>query len=201
MVSLYTEFRDFCQNVDKLIDLQTHISPLEPKYSKMVAEIILIRLFDIITASFASTASKMVSGATYIDGTRPVILSPTRSQAAAFDSMRTRGRSKPKSMLNWVKVDDIKDNTKYVIDQSEHFIRILDNHSIFIDEMRVVRNRIAHNNKRTRTEFRNVVLKYFGAKLNFVSPGWLLLSSRHKPSIVEQYLHKSKALMKALVKA
>ena len=201
MVSLSAEYRDCYRNINKLLDLQTHTAVLEPKYSKIVAEITSLRLFDIITESFASTAKKIVSGATYVDGTHPLILCRARSTAAAFDSMCTKGRPKPKRMLNWAKVADIKDNTKYVIDPSDHFIKTIDQHSLFINEMRVVRNRIAHNNDTSRKHYRKVVLRYYGAELNSVSPGVLLLSPRQTPSIVEQYLHKSKALMKALVKA
>jgi len=201
MVSLSVEYRNYYTATKKLDDLQLHIGSLEPKYRKVIMEIILLRLFDIFTMCIASIAAKIVCGALYVDGARPLVLMPARSTTTAFNNMTYHARPKPKTRLYWSRVRDIKDNTKYVIDTSDHFIQVLDHHSILISEMRNIRNRIAHNNERSRRHYRAVVLRYYGAYLNYVSPGTLLLTPKQTPSLIQQYLIKSRVLVKELVRA
>src|SRR5260221_13249501 len=92
----------------------------------------------------------MICGAKYLDGTNPNILVPARSAVAAETSMMSHGRAKPMS-LKWTKASYIKDNLKYVIDPSEHFVTELDHQVSFIDEMRRVRKRKVHTNPGART--------------------------------------------------
>lgn len=200
MVSLDSNYRGCCLEIDRLIDLQSHIGTLAPKYSKMVAEIILVRLFDIIVESFASIAVKLVCGALYVDGSNPLVILPARSKQAAIQNMTSVGRRRQR-VLRWSEVDEIKKNIRYVLNISDHYIRTLDHHCLLINEMRIVRNRIAHNNKRSRENYRRVVLRHYGASLNFVSPGMLLISSRQTPTLIQRYLLNSKALIKVLLKA
>jgi hypothetical protein len=67
--------------------------------------------------------------------------------------------------------------------------------------MRRVRNRIAHNNADSRRKYRIVVRQYYGAFVNTVTPGVLLGSNRHSPLLIEQYIRKSKIVVKEIVKA
>lgn len=201
MVSIYVEYENYYTVTNKLYDLQLHIGVLPPKYAKAVVEIILLRLFDALTASLASIAQKIVCGAVYVDGTHPLALVTARSRIAALNYMIYHGRTKPKNFLYWSRVSDIKENIKYVIDLSDHLVQVLDHNSLLISEMRIVRNRIAHNNERSRGHYRTVVSRYYGAYLNSVAPGTLLTSPRQAPSLIQQYLIKSRIMIKQLVKA
>ena len=80
-------------------------------------------------------------------------------------------------------------------------ITVVDRNSSLIDELRRVRNRIAHNNAQSRTNYRDVVRRHYGAFLNHVTPGMLLLSSRKKPTLIEQYIKKQRIFVKDIIKA
>lgn len=198
MVSLSAEYRDCCEDIDKLVDLEANIGLLQPKYSKAVAELLMIRLFDVLTEGITSTAVKIVCGAACVDGSAPLVLLRARSRASALYMMSNAGRPTPRG-LRWTGVDDIKRNLRFVLSPTDDFIRTLDGHSLFMNELRYVRNRIAHKNGRTWAKYKDVVVRHYGAELRFVTPGSLLLSKN--PHILETYLRRSRALLKALVKA
>lgn len=201
MAKLSRDYASFNREVDKLSDLQSHVSQLPPKYPKVVAEMVMLRLFDLYLECIVSISTKIVCGAQLVDGSSSLVLATARSSDAALNMMRTTGRKKPKLVLRWSKATDVKDNVKYVIKSSDNFVRVLDHNALFIDEMRRVRNRIAHNNSRSRAEYQVVVRRYYGAVVSSLSPGTLLLSPRQSPPLIGQYLARAKILVKELVKA
>ncbi|HEY6803393.1 MAG TPA: hypothetical protein VI306_07425 [Pyrinomonadaceae bacterium] len=201
MSKLSVDYSFSSSEIDKLLDLEKNLPSLSPRFQKLVAEIVMLRLFYLFQESVASIATKLVCGASYIDGSMAAVLAPARSATAAHSNMRLFGRSKPRSSLKWSKVSDIKENVKYVVAPTEHFVTVLDHHGTFVDEMRRVRNRIAHNNLQARQNYRFIVQRYYGAFLNSVTPGTLLLSTRRSPALLNQYLTKTKILLKAIAKA
>jgi hypothetical protein len=201
MVNLNVDYLACCNEITRLLTLQTNISSIAPTYRKIVAEIIIIRLFDILQDSISSIACKVICGANYQDGSTPILLGSARNMQAATFKMIHYGRRKPRPYLRWSKIQDIKENVRYLINPTDHFIRTLDNHGYLIEEMRRIRNRVAHNNTLTRNQYQEMVLRHYGAYLNAITPGTLLLSPRRKPMLVLQYLEKSRILFKELVKA
>jgi hypothetical protein len=186
--------------MDELLDLCANVAPLEAKYRKAVAEIALIRGFDLLQGVFLITATKLVCGASYLDTTGANVLLPARSQATALSNMCIHGRLKSKNRMQWSKASEIKDNCSFVIDTSEHFFTTLTHHSGLIDDMRNVRNRIAHNNRGSRQKYQSVVRRRYGAEMKHISPGTLLLSERFPARLIDLYLTQSKVLVKQMLK-
>lgn len=201
MPRLDLEYTFFRRETNKLIALHANISPLPPAYQKLVAEIIVLRLFDLLQNVIKSTAVKIICRARYIDGSAPLLLEPAGSRQEALSKMVYHNRTSPRNYLSWSKVNDIKKNVKYVISHSDHLLIVLNIHASFIEEVRRVRNRIAHNNSNSRKKYRLVVQSHYGAFVNSVTPGILLLSPRRTPTLMEQYLRKSTILVKEIVKA
>lgn len=172
---------------------------LPADYQKLVAETLLLRVCYGLENSFKTISSKIICNAKYLDGTKPNLLVASRSADGAIQNMMAYGRPKPRS-LRWTKVAEIKENVRHLIHPSDHFIKVLDHHGTLVADMRKVRNRIAHNNASSRRDFMIVVRKHYGAELNSVTPGILLLSDRRAPNLLEQYLTLSRALIKQLVK-
>jgi hypothetical protein len=102
--------------------------------------------------------------------------------------------------LMWSKASEIKENTKYVIDPNDNFSQVIDRNGSLIDELRRVRNRIAHNNAQSRRKYREVVRRYYGAYMNHVTPGVLLLTTRIRPALIEQYIKQERILVKDILK-
>ena len=201
MPRLDLEYKSYLRETDKLLELYANISPLLLTYQKVVAEIIILRLFDLLQNVIKSTTVKIICRARYIDGSNPLLLEPARSSQEALSKMKSHNRRKPRTDLRWSKVKDIKENVRHLINISDHFVTVLDIHASFIEEVRRVRTRIAHNNLASRKNYRLVVRIHYGAFVNSITPGILLLSPRRKPTLIEQYLRKARILVKEMVKA
>ena len=186
------------QLLDALVD---ESRALLPRYRKLVAEIVVLRLFDLLQAAFAAIAAKLVCGACYLDGSRSYPLVSVRSAPAAFAEMKCHGRAKSMGSLTWSKAEYVKGNLRFVLGEREHYVIYVDRNATFIEEIRKVRNRIAHNNAGSRRGYRSVLQHRYGACPNVVTPGLLLISPRWSPMLVKEYLSKAQILVKALAKA
>ncbi len=200
MLRLDVNLRDFNREVDKLSDFERNLNPLPAKFQKLSAEIVLLRLFSLLEDTLASMARKVVCKAQYLDGSNPVVLVTCPNVQSAESKMKQFGRTRIRYNLKWTRASEIKENLKYVLDGNDNFVRTIDYHGSFIDELRRIRNRIAHNNHQSRNNYQVVVRRYYGARLNGVTPGRLLMSTRHSPTLLWQYLAKSKILVKEVVK-
>lgn len=81
----------------------------------------------------------------------------------ALTNMRTIGRARPKGILKWNRASEITGNVRYVMAAAETFCVECRNHATRINEIRIVRNHMAHNNPGTRREFVTVVRRRLGA--------------------------------------
>ena len=199
MVKLKADYLELDSEIHKLIDLLSHISSLQPRLAKLVAEILLLRLFSSLEETIMSVTVKIGCGALYIDGSQPRLAVQSKSRQGTIDNMMIYGREKQR-YLRWSSVTEIRENVRYIIASNEHVLNELDRHILFIDEMRWIRNRIAHNNTKARANYRKAILRYYGGYVNSVTPGTLLLSPRQNPVLIEQYLKKSRILVKTLVR-
>ncbi len=199
MTKLKADYLELDSEIDKLIDLLSQIDSLQPRFAKLVAEILLLRLFSSLEEIIVSVAIKIGCGSLYIDGSMPILFVQSKSRQGAIDNMTKYRRKKPR-YLRWSPIKEIRKNVEYVIDPDEHFLKELDIYNSFIEEMRWVRNRIAHNNTTARANYRKAILRYYGGYVNSVTPGTLLLSPKQNPVLIEQYLRKSRILVKTLVK-
>jgi hypothetical protein len=199
MVKLEVDYSELDGEIDRLIGLLSGISSVQPRFAKLVAEILLLRLFSSLEEVIMSITTKIGCGATYVDGSQPILVVQSKSRQGAINNMMKYGRKKPRH-LQWSQVKEIRENARYIIDPNEHFLNELDRHTSFIEEVRWIRNRIAHNNTAVRANYRKAILRYYGGYVNSVTPGTLLLSPRQKPVLIEQYLKKSRILVKTLVK-
>ncbi|MFC2078446.1 hypothetical protein ACFLSZ_00535 [Candidatus Bipolaricaulota bacterium] len=201
MVRLDVELRDCRASVDNLLALYGSLASLPGGIQKLVAEIVMLRLFDILSEHLRRITCKVACGGMYLDGTAPSLLHRSTSMAGAEKAMRTHGRgSKLHNHLRWSASKYIKENSVFVIDRRDHLIVTLDSHHMLIDEMRRVRNRIAHNNQGSRKAYSQVIRRRYGAKVRGVRPGVLLLSTRWSPVPLEEYLRSTRVLVRALVK-
>lgn len=203
MPILRPDYDWYADQSSRLARVATGLSPLDAVHQKIIAEVLLLRLFDLLVGLIASVASKVAQGATYLDGTPgPIQVPRLRSRKAALDGFSNLGRAKAKTQLRWTKPSEIHDNVQFVIAPTDNLRQAITRHAASIDEMRRVRNRIAHNNKTARGHFRLVVQQYYGAALNHVTPGTLLLTTRWapKPVLLTQYFSRADICAKEIVR-
>ncbi len=177
------------------------LSQIEVRLQKLLAELVMLRLFDEFQWAITGVALRLACGTPYVDGTAPVLLTtPAKSTSGARHLYETFGRPKPVK-LRWSKASFISDTTKYVLDPSNAFNAACKANALTISDMQAIRNRIAHSNSKSRAAFAAVVKRHYGAKLNHISPGLLLMSTRFSPTLLEQYLGTCRAIMKGCAKA
>ena len=196
MASLLRDYRLHESESARLLNLCGTLGSLSPIHQKFVAELILLRLFDLFQNLVSSVATKLACGAEYLDGTSPKLLERARSLHGARTLFQEHSRQRPRHQLRWSKASEIKENVRYVIDQDDNVVNVIDRNSSLIEELRRVRNRIAHNNRGSRKNYREVVRRHYGAYLNHVTPGVLLLTPRFQPLLIEQYIKQERIMVK-----
>lgn len=187
----------FTDKCDRYLVVAGKIASVEDQeLRRMMAELVMMRLFDDLQELIEGVALRLACGATYGDGSVPALLVPQfRDTGQALMAFKTLGRTKPKD-AKWSKSGFVNDTVKHVLGPAEHFRATCSAVGSELNEMRVVRNKIAH---RRAPEYREVVRRYYGAYRNNISPGLLLLSPRF--NLLPIYIQKSVAIAKALCKA
>ncbi len=201
MPRILTDYRLYDTETRRLLSLCGTLGNLEVVHQKLVAEIVLLRLFSLFENFVSSLAAKIACGSTYVDGTTPVLLFRASSMKAAKTSFQTHGRTRPKYQLQWSKASEIKENVINVIDQGDNLVTVVDRNGTLIDELRRVRNKIAHNNAQSRSKYREIVKRHYGAYMNHVTPGMLLLAPRFQPPLIEQYIRQTRIMVKDMARA
>jgi len=161
--SLAKSHKTFTAQAGKLRVLLSGVGVLAPDYRQLLAEMITLQAFYLFELAIEDIAAKLVCGATYGDGVVPALLHNANSIDDALIAMRSLGRTKPKGILKWNKSKEINGNVKYVLAGTENFCTASRNHSARLNEIRIVRNHIAHGNKGTKAEFAKVVQRRLGA--------------------------------------
>ena len=198
--NLASDLSNFQNETRRLEDLIGSIERLSAAHRKIVAEIILIRLFLLAENTVESICLKLVCGAEYLDGSVPRRLVGAGSKAAAGTLIRQFGRTKARTKVSWGSSRDIRENLKHTMDPGDQVFGAIANYGGLLTEMRYVRNHVAHNNASTRGNFRKVVRNYYGGLRQGVSPGVLLLTRTWgMPVVLEKYLRHSRIMIKELV--
>lgn len=201
MASLFPDYRLFTNEVNKLQSLSSNTTSLALPYQKLVAEITFLRLFGLLETYLASICMKLACGVPYLDGTKPLLLKKANTIMQAGSLFKTYGRNKTRPLSPWTHAKSIKKNVRYVIAPSDNIIKKLNIYSQKINEIRRIRNRIAHNNTTSRKKYREVVRMHYGAYLNHITPGILLLTPRKSPRLLDQYTIQLLIITKDLVRA
>lgn len=196
--NLRAPLSQFVLRCDRHYQLVGGLPTIEIKLQRLVAELIMMRLFDDFQDLVAGIAVRLACGAPYGDGAQPSLLtSPAKSTAGALNLFENHGRVKTKR-AQWSRVQYIGDTIENVIAKDDHFLVACQAHSQTIAEMQAIRNRIAHGNYGARRRYASVVRRYYGASLNHVSPGMLLLSPRFSPPLIERYVTSSRVIAKSV---
>lgn len=162
---------------------------LPPDLYGFVAEIMMLRIFSVLEYVIRETATRLACGVPYRDGIAPVhIIHPCFSLSNAINNFKTYNRSKAKSRLQFTNVNQTNDSIKYIIDNSEPFRMKLGNYGVQFEEMRKIRNHIAHGTSSTRQGFKDVIRQKYGANM-CIKPSVFLVSTKRQPSpIIKEYL-------------
>lgn len=170
---------------------------LEAKFQHLIAEVILLRLFSIIENCIRETALKLACGSSYINGTHPNPIITCKNMIEASTKFQSFNRRKQIS-LKWTKVTFINKNINEIILPTEPFRTKLTHFSNTYDEMRKVRNHIAHRANSTYTDYKQVITQTFGGQLKIKTGAFLTSTSRLPKAKIDTYFIISKVMINDL---
>ncbi len=187
--------------IDRLRSLVQSIEPLQVQHKKLIAEMIVVRLFIIIENLISRTCKKILCEAVYLDGTIPLRLVIATSMSNAQHLMASHQRTRDRA-LRWGNSRDIRQNISHTIDPKDPIVDVVSTYASFVTDIRYVRNHIAHRNPNTQANFRKVVRSYYGGLKRGTTPGLLLLTTATRPvPLVISYLTFARALVQDLLRA
>ena len=201
----YERFARVVAALDALV-LDAHL--LEGRFQKLVAETVLLRMFYHLEGMVEAVALRLARNMPYCDGVRPsLICAPFRSVAAAEANIL--GAAAGRAYIKWTTLNNVTRNMRGILAPTDHFLVHRGNHDGQYEEIRKVRNHIAHATPSTRREYGAVLNRAHGAGARVVAPGSFLLA--HRPGIpglsppyalpvIRQYFGWADTFVKTMVK-
>lgn len=182
-------------SVDRLVGYRTASNGMDGRFQHLISELILLRLLAILEVAIDELACRLVAGATYTNGRQSGVSTPSKSIAAAKHMISSSKRNTRKTFLNWTKASEIESNLCHVFAPTEPFIRYAYAHTNILDEMKSVRNHVAHNNPRTKRAFQVIVRTTYSGNAS-LSAGAFLTSTKRQPTAkIDEYLAAAKLIV------
>lgn len=205
MVTLHTNYAGFVTVTTKLLDIHKRSQALEVGYQKLIAETLILRLFYELDKCIEGVVLKLVRGVRYLDGCVPILLiAPFPSQEAARQHIVRTNRY---LYLEWTKLQKVIRNLNGIMDSNDHFLVTRNLFDGTYEDMRHVRNHVAHNTASTKVKFGPVVQRVYPTTVG-ISAAKFLLSRRPavigytgSEMIVAQYIRWAKTFIKTLTKS
>lgn len=192
--SLHVTYAKALRDIQILSNYRTASLTLEPKFQHFVAEVVLIRLFSIVESAIKESALKLSCRAQYRNGTTPSLVVNCRSLVDAESKFINYNRTRPVN-LKWTKASFINNSIKEVIPSSESFrVQIL-HYSQYLNEMRKVRNHIAHRTSSTYNDYKSVIQTNFGAQLRIQPGAFLTSTKRITTPKIDAYISTSRIMI------
>lgn len=160
-----------------------------------VAEILMLRLFSILEESVRETACRVACGVAYRNGAIAAPIRRCNNLNDALNQFKTYNRRRPLQCLRFTNVSQTNDSVKYVISNREPFLVKLSLHSADFDEMRKVRNHIAHRYKNTYQDYKRIIIHRYGAYIRQTPGVFLISTARSTRSKIEEYYIKIKVII------
>ena len=192
--------RNTTNDIERLETFRTNSQSLAPMHQYLIAELIVLRLFSIVESAIEDIACKLVAGAPYVNGTSAARLFPAKSMDGARSAMLTFGRQTTRNYLRWTSARDIRESTSQVLNSTDPFIAYAQAHGNILNEMRKVRNFLAHRSPQARQGYREVVRVVYGANSRVGIEAFLTSRQRRSVAKVDEYLTRAKVMISDLAR-
>lgn len=194
-VNITTSYNKCINDIDILTGYLNDCINLDSKYQYFISEVIMLRLFGILENAICEIALKLSCGAVYKNGVLPSTHIKCTTINDATAKMISYNRIKPLRFLKWTKKEDIKDSIKKVLNLSDSFYLNIRTHSLLLDEMRDVRNHIAHRNTGTARKYYEVVRSTYSANIKIPVGAFLISTVRHPMPNIQRYIISTKVIL------
>lgn len=194
-VSVITSLNKSIKDIAILSDYNVGSKSLDAQYQYMISEVIMLRLFSVLESTISEVAFKLACGAVYRNGKTPVIYKQCNSIQDAFSNMLSYNRRKPMRYLQWTKSSLVKDSIEHILDITDSYYKNIQYHSNLINEMRVVRNHIAHRSTSTRQEYNQILQQTYGGNPRLTLGTFLTSTSRNQISNIDKYIASTRIIL------
>lgn len=203
MRRLDVNLRDFYSQTDSLSNLLVKVSNLDFETQRIIYELVMVRLFSLLELQFESIILKVLCNTQYLDASYPNLIITSSNARNAISNISNHGRTRPlrNNDIKWNQYQCILGNVRHLINSMDNLLSVFSIYERIINEMRLIRNHIAHNTPDTRNKYKSVVISYYGAYVNSLTPGKLLISNRRSPCLLKQYIITARIIVKDLIKA
>ena len=193
--NLHVTIRETEESVDRLIRYRADSIALVPMFQHLVSELVLLRLSAVMESAIDELACKLVAGATYTNGNHPVRLQTAGSIAKAKLIILVSRKGNRGRYLAWARASDIGDNLWKVLGNTEPIITYAKVHATLLDEIRKVRNYVAHNSVDSRNGFQKVIRTKYGANASVSAGAFLTSTQRWRTARSDDYLAGAKVIV------
>lgn len=171
----------------------------EAKFQILIGEMLVLKIAQILEQSLPKIYSGLVCGAPYLDGSLPKVVVSASTPEAALKLMEKHNRkTKSKRQLKWLSAGDINANVEFLIDKADHCFALVNRYVSQLDEIRVVRNEIAHSIPQTRKQFKKIVTTRYGSAELSSSVGKYVLTNRTGRAPIKEYAIVARTLINEL---
>ncbi|MDI1294213.1 MAG: hypothetical protein PSV18_15960 [Methylobacter sp.] len=200
MLLLKHALRNTNKALDRLQQYKIESEVLESKYQHFIGEMIMLRLFSTFEDCVAEIAYKIAVGAAYSNGTQPILNVKANSVGGSRSLFLIYGRPKPIQNLKWTKAKYIRESVQHIMPVNEKFITNAQIHGALIDEMRKVRNVLAHNTSSAKVDFRDVVRQIYGANIKITAGAFLCSTRRSHICNLSRYIASTRIILSDIAK-
>lgn len=195
--SLVVSYNKVIIDINRLENYRISSLTLEPKYQHLIAEVILLRLFSLIENYVKDISSKIACGASYRSGSVPTLFhtcSTVNNALIQFENFNRSTARNPKWTNSRYSIDTIKK----IIPPTEKVRVELANFANFYDEMRKVRNHVAHRSSGTYGNYKVVLISTYGAYLRINTGAFLVSTKRIPTAKIDYYIQVGKIFVNSL---
>lgn len=168
---------------------------LSAEMQGFVAEMLLLRLFSILETCIRDVAIKVACGTPYKNGINSTPTIRCKSVNDAIEKFKNEGREKSIQNLRFANVSQTNESIKYVINEREPFRVTLSKYGSIYEEMRCVRNHIAHRTQSTSINYKKIVKQRYGANYIIKTSSFLISSKRDGRVRIDDYIRTIRILI------
>jgi len=168
---------------------------LEARYQYMISEVVMLRLFSVLELTISEVAFKLACGAPYRNGRIPIAHKQCKSIQDANINMHSHNREKTHLFLKWTKASFVRESIEHVLDISDSFFINVQIHGNIINEMRIVRNHIAHRTSSTKNEYIILLQRLYGGNPRLTMGAFLTSTNRNTIPNIDRYIRTTKIIL------
>lgn len=201
VASITTTYNNSINEIRILSGYMSDCANLESKYQYFISEVVMLRLFAVLETTLGEVALKLACGALYKNGIAPLTHITCTSIRDAENKMATFGRGRNAiRFLKWNQESDVEKMIRFVLVLTDAYFVNIQNHAVLIDEMRNIRNHIAHRNRGTARNYYQVLRNIYTSNIKITMGAFLNSTARNAIPNIQRYLTSTPIILHDITK-